>query len=126
MKKIRTQSTLVSAKHGLVTNGRYTKIFSREESSKYPYAYELRITDPTATGCTVTCQMAAPTVLQFQTVNPVPMNISMTGGYGLHSNEVLALNPPPAGRQQKIELDAKVEHQIGQIKFQDALSIRVK
>jgi len=122
MKRIRTRSTLVSAKHGLVANGRYTKTFNLQQSRQY--AYELHIQAPWASGCAGTCQMATPTVLQFQKANPSPVSISMTGGFGSHRDGVVPSTPQSSG-QQKIELDATVSNQIGPVKLQDAFSVRV-
>src|SRR5215471_12174180 len=110
MKRIRTHSTLVSAKHGLITNGKYTKTFKLHHGS--PYTYELHIQAPWASKCAGMCQMATPTVLQFQKANPAPVCINMTGGFGYHRDGVVPLTPESSG-QQKIELDAIVSHQIG-------------
>ena len=122
MKRIRTQSTLVSAKHGLVANEKYTKTFNLHHSS--PYTYELHIQAPWASGCAGMCQMATPTVLQFQQANPAPVSISMIGGFGSYRDGVVPSTPPSSG-QQKIELDAIVSHQIGPVRLLDAFSVQV-
>jgi hypothetical protein len=122
MKRIPTHSTLVSAKHGLVTNGKYTKTFDLQHSSQYDY--KLDVQAPWALGCAGTCQMAIPTLLQFQHANPSPISLKMIGGFDSHVDRVVP-STPPSGGQQKIELDATISHQIGPIKLQDALSVRV-
>ena len=107
MKRIRTHSTLVSAKHGLVANGKYTNTFNLSQGAQY--VYELYVQAPWANGCAGTCQMVVPSVLKFQKGNPAAVAISMTGGFGYYRDGVLPLRPHSVG-QQKIELVATVTH----------------
>ena len=122
MKRINTHSTLVFAKHGLLANGKYTKIFDPKKGAKY--VYELHVRAPQGQGCAGTCAMAAPSVLKFKTGNPAPVAVSLIGGFGSHSDDVLALNPTSSG-QQKVELVAQVTHGIGPVKLADAFNVAV-
>jgi hypothetical protein len=122
VKRINTHSTLVSARHGLVDNGKYTKTFVLTKPAQY--AYELHVKAPYGQACNGTCQMATPTVLQFQNGNPVNVTVSLVGGFGTYRDQVLALTPSLSG-QQKIELVATVPHGIGPINFVDAFNVRV-
>jgi hypothetical protein len=123
MKRIDTQSTLVSAKHGLVANGRYTNFFDLKRSAQY--SYELQVTAKFASGaCAGTCQMATPTVLRFQQGSQVPFSISLTGGFGRYEDTVLPSTPTSKGHQ-KIEVAATVPHQLGGVPWTDALDVNV-
>ena len=122
MKRIDTQSTLVSAKHGLIQNGKYTKQVDSQNGGQY--AYEFHVRAAYGLGCAVKCSMAAPTVLTFKTGNPVTTNVSLVGGFGSYHDPVVPVSPPSAGRQ-KIELVANVPHGIGSVKFTDAFNVKV-
>jgi hypothetical protein len=122
MKRIRTHSTLVSAKHGLVANGQSTNSFKLAQRASY--SYELQVQAPWATACSGTCDMATPTCLRFQQGVQTSVVVPMTGGFGRFQDSVLASTPPTKG-QQKIELVATVNHTIGNIQLKDAFSVRV-
>jgi hypothetical protein len=122
MKRINTHSTLVTAKHGLLVAGKYTKKFDVQKSSQY--AYELQIQAPYAQGCAGTCVMATPSVLQFRSGNPASLAVSLVGGFGSYRDGVVPVTPTSSG-QQKIELTASVTHNIGPLKLVDAFNVRV-
>ena len=123
MKRIRTHSTLVSASHGLTENGRNTNVYDARKRTQYSYV--VRVKAAWATLCSGSCMMAGPTVLRFPSGVQEKISMSLTGGFGLGS--YLVLGPASAsGGQQKIELDASVQHPIGPVTLVDALAVRVR
>ena len=123
MKKIRTNSTLVSAKHGLVSNGQYTNVY--RIGSKHQYAYELSITAKWASACSGVCELATPAYLQFQQGGQTAtLSISLTGGFGACRHLVLPLTSSTAGTQ-KVAVTLQVRHSILSVPVTDAFQVRV-